>query len=48
VKGTKVSAVVGQTTLLGTLPATLGRGEVGLVAKRGAIVELAGFTLKKK
>jgi hypothetical protein len=48
VKGTKVSAVVGQTTLAGTLPATLGRGEVGLVAKRGAIVELAGFTLKKK
>lgn len=48
VKGTKVEAIVGTTTLIGTLPATLGRGEVGLVAKRGASVDLAGFSLKKK
>ena len=48
VKGTKVEAVVGTTTLDGTLPATLSKGEVGLVAKRGAHVSLAGFTLTKK
>ncbi len=45
VKGTKIEAVVGSTTLSGTLPATLSRGEVGLVAKRGASVDLAGFSL---
>lgn len=48
VKGTKVEAVVGQTTVSGTLPATLAKGDVALVAKRGASVDLAGFTLKKK
>lgn len=48
VKGTKVEAVVGATTLSGTLPATLGKGDVGLVAKRGSSVDLAGFSLKKK
>ena len=48
VKGTKVEAVVGQTTLSGTLPATLAKGEVGVVAKRGSSVDVAGFTLKKK
>ena len=48
VKGTKVEAVVGPTTLAGTLPATLAKGDVGLVAKRGASVDMAGFTLKKK
>lgn len=48
VKGTKVEAVVGQTTLSGTLPGTLAKGEVGLVAKRGSSVDFAGFSLKKK
>lgn len=48
VKGLKVEAVVGGTTLTGTLPAPLGHGELGLVAKRGASVDLAGFSLKKK
>ena len=48
VKGTKVEAVVGQTTLSGTLPATLAKGDVGLVAKRGSSVDFAGFSLKKK
>jgi hypothetical protein len=48
VKGTKVEAVVGKTTLSGTLPATLAKGEVGLIAKRGASVDLAGLSLKKK
>ncbi len=48
VKGTKVEAVVGQTTVSGTLPGTLAKGDVGLVAKRGATVEVAGFSVKKK
>lgn len=48
VKGMKVEAVVGTTTLGGTLPAPLTRGEIGLIAKRGAGVDLAGFSLKKK
>jgi hypothetical protein len=48
VKGTKVEAVVGQTTLSGTLPGTLAKGEVGLVAMRGSSVDFAGFSLKKK
>jgi hypothetical protein len=48
VKGTKVEAVVGTTTLTATLPATLAKGDVGLVAKRGASVDFAGFSLKKK
>ncbi len=48
VKGTKVEAVVGPTTLSGTLPGALAKGDVGLVAKRGASVDFAGFSLKKK
>lgn len=48
VKGTKVEAVIGSTTLSGTLPATLAKGDVGLVARRGASVDFAGFSLKKK
>jgi len=48
VKGLKIEALVGTTTLGTTLPATLTKGEVGLVAKRGASVDLAGFSLKKK
>jgi hypothetical protein len=47
VKGAKVEAVIGQQTLQGTLPPTLAKGDVGLVAKHGASVDLAGFSLKK-
>lgn len=47
VKGTKLVAIVGTTKLEASLPATLARGEIGLVAKRGANVDLAGFSLKK-
>jgi hypothetical protein len=45
VKGTKLEAVVGTKTLSATLPAALAKGEIGLVAKRGASVDLAGFAL---
>ncbi|HSO33269.1 MAG TPA: hypothetical protein VLT33_12135 [Labilithrix sp.] len=48
VKGLKVEAILGTSTLSGTLPADLMRGEVGLIAKRGGGVDLAGFSLKKK
>ena len=48
VKGTKIEAIVGTVTLASTLPATVTKGEVGLVAKRGASVDLAGLSLKKK
>ena len=48
VKGTKIEAVVGAITVAGTLPATMSKGDVGLVAKRGASVDVAGFSLKKK
>lgn len=48
VKGTKVEAVVGQRTLTGTLPKELSKGDVGLVAKRGASVEMAGLSVKKQ
>lgn len=44
----KVEAVVGTTTLGGTLPAPLTRGEIGLIAKRGAGVDLAGFSLNEE
>ncbi len=46
-RGTKLSAVVGTTKLEGTLPATLAKGDVGLVAKKGAWVEAAGWSVKK-
>jgi hypothetical protein len=48
VKGTNVEAVVGNTTIKGTLPATLGKGEIAVVAKKGATVEATGFGVKKK
>ncbi|AKU97999.1 hypothetical protein AKJ09_04663 [Labilithrix luteola] len=47
VKGTKVEATVGKTKLEGTLPAGLAKGDIGFVAKRGANVEFAGFSLRK-
>lgn len=46
-RGTKLSALVGTTKLEGTLPASLVKGEVGLVAKPGASVEVAGWSVKK-
>lgn len=48
VKGTNVEAVVGGATIKGTLPAGLAKGEVAVVAKKGATVELTGFAVKKK
>ena len=48
VQGTKIEAVVGDKTIKGTLPATLGKGDVAIVAKRGATVEIGGFVIKKK
>jgi hypothetical protein len=48
VKGTSVEAVVGTTTIKGTLPATLAKGEVAVIAKKGATVEVTGFAIKKK
>ena len=48
VQGTKVEAVVGKATLSGTLPDALGKGDVAIIGKRNANVEIAGFTLKRK
>lgn len=48
VNGTKVEAVVGSSTIYGTLPATLAKGEVAVIAKKGSTVEVTGFTVKKK
>lgn len=46
VQSTKVEAVVGTTTIKGTLPAGLTKGEVAVIAKKGAIVEVTGFLIK--
>lgn len=48
VQGTNVEAVVGKTTLKGTLPESLKSGDVAVIGKRNATVEIAGFTLKRK
>ncbi len=48
VKGLKVEAMVGSAAITGTLPAPLGHGEIGLIAKRGATVDFAAFSLKKR
>lgn len=48
VQGTKVEAIVGTTTIKGTLPTTLAKGEVAVLAKRGGSVEVTGFSVKKK
>jgi hypothetical protein len=48
VTGMKVDAVVGGTTLSGTLPSALKRGEVGLVAKGGAHVNVGQLSARKK
>ena len=48
VQGANVEAVVGKSTLKGTLPASLAKGDVALIGKRNASVDVAGFTLKRK
>jgi hypothetical protein len=48
VQGTKVEAVVGKTVLKGTLPESLGNGDVAVIAKRNGNIEIGGFTLKRK
>lgn len=48
VQGTKVEATIGTSTIKGTLPATLSKGEVAVVAKKGATVEVTSFSVKKK
>ena len=48
VQGTKVEATIGASTLRGTLPATLAKGDVAVLAERGATVEVGAFVLKKK
>jgi hypothetical protein len=48
VTGTKVEAIVGSQTMNGNLPATLKKGEIGLVARAGAHVDLAKLVFKKK
>jgi hypothetical protein len=48
VAGAKVEAVVGSRTMTGTLPATLAKGDVGLVARSGASVQMTNLALRKK
>jgi hypothetical protein len=48
VKGTKVEAVVGKATLAGTMPESLATGDVAIIGKRNANVEISGFALKRK
>jgi hypothetical protein len=48
VKGTAVEAAVGPAALKGTLPASLGHGDVGVRASKGATVEVAGLTVRKR
>ncbi|MBX3207463.1 MAG: hypothetical protein KF764_20615 [Labilithrix sp.] len=48
VQGANVEAVVGKSTLKGTLPESLAKGDVAVIGKRNANVEIAGFTLKRK
>ncbi len=46
--GKNVEATIGSATLKGTLPESLAGGDVALVAKRNASVEVSGFTLKRR
>jgi hypothetical protein len=46
--GTKIEATVGSTTLKGTLSEPFAHGDIALVGKRGASVDVAGFVVKKK
>jgi hypothetical protein len=48
VKGAAIEATVGSVTLKGVLPAALAHGDVGVRAHKGATVEAAGLTLRKK
>ncbi len=47
IRGTKMEAVVGTTKLQGTLPASLAKGDVGLLASKGAWVKAAKWSVKK-
>lgn len=47
IRGTKMEAVVGTRKLEGTLPASLAKGDVGLVAGKGGWVEAAKWSVKK-
>lgn len=48
VQGANVEAVIGKSTLKGTLPESLAKGDVAVIGKRNASVEIAGFTLKRR
>ena len=48
VKGTKLDVVCGGKTLSATLPAGIARGDLGVVAKRGALVDVASLNATKK
>lgn len=48
VAGSKVEATVGGSTLKGTLPDSMTGGDVAIIGKRNASVEVAGFTLRRK
>jgi len=47
VQGKNIDATVGSGSIKGTLPATLAKGDVAVFAKKGATVEVTGFTIKK-
>lgn len=47
VTGKKVEAIVGKTTLSGTLPDTLAGGDVAVIGKKNANVDIGAFTLKR-
>ncbi|MEO6418677.1 MAG: hypothetical protein ABIP39_04685, partial [Polyangiaceae bacterium] len=47
VKGTKVEAMVGTTSMKGTLPASVAHGDIALRAKKGASIEAVGLSIRK-
>ena len=47
VTGKKVEATVGKTVLSGTLPDSFATGDVAVVGKKNANVDITAFTLKK-
>ncbi len=48
VKGTKVEAKVGDAVLKGTLPTSFAHGDVAIVARKGAIVDLAALRVTRQ
>lgn len=48
VQGTRVEATVGATTLRGTLPDSMAGGDVAIIGKRNASVEISAFTLSRR